>query len=71
MERQGISFLTLIDLVQPKPEATHGYHKGFDGYSTNTTLEAMMDDDTQIAHTWNGAKWVSEIIFLDRGILGG
>jgi DMSO/TMAO reductase YedYZ molybdopterin-dependent catalytic subunit len=52
-----------------------------------------MDDDTLIAHTWNGApvpvdhggparviipklyackgaKWVSEIIFLDRDVLG-
>ena len=93
MEWQGVSFVTLIELVQPKPEATYVYYKGFDGYSTNTTLEAVVDDDTLIAHTWNGgpisvehggparviipklyawkgAKWVSEIIFLDRDILG-
>ena len=70
MEWQGISFMTLIDLAQPKPEATPVYYKGFDGYSTNTTLEAVGDDDTLIALTWNGPNWVSEIIFLNRDILG-
>ena len=77
----------------PRDEGTHVFYKGYDGYSTNTTLDAMMDDDTLIAHTWNGtplsvehggparvivpklyawkgAKWVSEIVFLDRDVLG-
>ena len=85
--------LTLLDLVKPKPEVSHVFYKGYDGYSTNTTLDSVLDDDTLIAHTWNGApvtvehggparviipklyawkgaKWVSEIIFLDRDILG-
>jgi len=93
MNWEGVSMLTLIDLVQPKPEASHVFYKSYDGYSTNTTLDAVTDDDTLVAHTWNGApitvdhggparviipklyawkgaKWVNEIIFLERDILG-
>lgn len=93
MEWRGVSFFTLTELVKPKEEVTHVFYKGYDGYSTNPTFDAVMDDDTLIAHTWNGApvpvehggparviipklyawkgaKWVSEIIFLDRDILG-
>jgi DMSO/TMAO reductase YedYZ molybdopterin-dependent catalytic subunit len=93
MDWQGVSMLTLIDQVKPQAEVTHVFYKGYDGYSTNTTLEAVLDDDTLVAHTWNraplavehggparviipklyawkGAKWVNEIIFLDRDILG-
>ena len=93
MDWEGVSMLTLIDLVQPKPEARHVFYKSYDGYSTNTTLDAVLDDDTLVAHTWNsapitvehggparviipklyawkGAKWINEIIFLDRAILG-
>ena len=93
MDWQGVSFFTIADLVKPRDEVTHVFYKGYDGYSTNTTLDAVMDDDTLIAHTWNGAplsvehggparvivpklyawkgaKWVSEIVFLDRDVLG-
>ena len=93
MNWEGVSMLTFIDLVQPKPDASHVFYKSYDGYSTNTTLDAVTDDDTLVAHTWNGApitvdhggparviipklyawkgaKWVNEIIFLDRDILG-
>ena len=93
MEWQGVSFFTLTGLVKPKDEVSHVFYKGFDGYSTNTPLDAVMDDDTLIAHTWNGApmplehggparviipklyawkgaKWVTEIVFLDRDVLG-
>ncbi|MDP7010979.1 MAG: molybdopterin-dependent oxidoreductase [Verrucomicrobiota bacterium] len=93
MEWQGVSFFTLTELVKPRNEVSHVFYKGFDGYSTNTPLDAVMDDDTLIAHTWNGvpmsvehggparviipklyawkgAKWVNEIVFLDRDVLG-
>ena len=93
MHWEGVSFFTLAELVRPKESATHVFFKGCDGYSVNTTLDAVMDDDTLIAHTWNGApltiehggpvrvivpklyawkgaKWVKEILFLDRDILG-
>lgn len=93
MEWQGVSFLALADLVQPKASATHVFFKSYDGYSTNNPLEVCLDEDVLIAHTWNGAplpaehggparviipkryawkgaKWIREITFLDRDILG-
>ena len=93
MTFQGVSFLTLADLVQPRSAATHVFFKSYDGYSTNNPLEVCLDEDVLIAHTWNGAplpaehggparviipkryawkgaKWIREITFLDRDILG-
>ena len=93
MAWKGVAFFTLADLVRPKPAATHVFFKSYDGYSTNNPLEACLDDDVLVAHTWNdrplskehggparvilpkryawkGAKWVREITFLDRDILG-
>ena len=70
MEWQGISFMTLIDLAQPKPEATPVYYKGFDATLPTLRSKRWGDDDTLIALTWNGANWVSEIIFFNRDILG-
>lgn len=89
----GVSFFSLADLVKPTAEASHVYFKAYDGYTTNNPLEALLDDDVMIAHSWNdqpltrehggparvivpkryawkGAKWVKEIIFLDRDLLG-
>jgi DMSO/TMAO reductase YedYZ molybdopterin-dependent catalytic subunit len=93
MPWEGVSFLTLADLVKPKASATHVFFKSYDGYSTNNPIEVCLDDDVLIADTWNGeplpvehggparviipkryawkgAKWVREITFLDRDILG-
>lgn len=89
----GVSFFTLAELVKPTAAASHVYFKAYDGYTTNNPLEALLDDDVLIAHSWNdqplarehggparvivpkryawkGAKWVREIIFLDRERLG-
>ncbi|MBM3876313.1 MAG: sulfite oxidase-like oxidoreductase [Verrucomicrobia bacterium] len=89
MEFSGVAFFTLADLVRPKPDATHVFFKGYDGYSTNNPLDACLDDDVLVAHSWNGkpipvehggparvilpkryawkgAKFVSEIEFLDE-----
>ena len=60
MEWQGVSFFTLTELVKPRAEVSRVFYKGFDGYSTNTLLDAVMDDDALIAHTWNGAAYVCE-----------
>ena len=93
MKFKGVAFFTLADLVKPKPEASHVFFKSYDGYSTNTTLDACMDDDVLVAHSWNdkplpkehggparviipklyawkGAKFVREIVFLDRDLRG-
>lgn len=89
----GVAFFTIIDLVKPRSAAKALYLKSYDGYSTNVALEACLDDDVMIAHSWNGqplpkehggparmiipklyawkgAKWLREIVFLDRHILG-
>ncbi|MDB6055780.1 MAG: Oxidoreductase molybdopterin binding, partial [Verrucomicrobiales bacterium] len=93
MEWKGVSFFSIVDLVKPKPEATHVFFKSYDGYSTNNPLDVCMDDDVLIAHSWKGApltrehggparvilpkryawkgaKFIREIAFLDRDILG-
>jgi len=93
MEWEGVAFLTIAELVKPKPSATHVFFKSYDGYSTNNPLDACMDDDVIVAHSWNrkplskehggparviipkryawkGAKFIREITFLDRDILG-
>lgn len=93
MTFSGVAFFTLADLVKPRASATALYLKCYDGYSTDITLAAALDDDVLIAHSWNGqplppehggparlivpklyawkgAKWLREIIFLDREILG-
>jgi len=93
MQWEGVAFFTIAELVRPKPEASHVFFKSYDGYSTNNPLEACMDDDVLIAHTWNGkplsaehggparviipkryawkgAKFIRQITFLDRDILG-
>jgi DMSO/TMAO reductase YedYZ molybdopterin-dependent catalytic subunit len=93
MAWDGVAFFTLADLVQPKPAARHVFFKSYDGYSTNNPLDACLDDDVLIAHSWNGkplptehggparviipkryawkgAKFIREIVFLDRDVLG-
>ena len=93
MAWEGVAFFTIAELVKPKSEVTHVFFKSYDGYSTNNTLEACLDDDVLIAHKWNGkplpkehggparviipkryawkgAKFIREIVFLDRDIPG-
>ena len=54
MEWEGVAFLTLAELVRPKPAATHVLFESYDGYSTNNALEVCLDDDVLIAHRWKG-----------------
>lgn len=93
MDWEGVAFFTLAELVRPKASATHAFFKSYDGYTTNTRLHSLMDDDVLVADTWNGqplarehggparvivpklyawkgAKWVKEIILLDRDLRG-
>ena len=60
MEFEGVSFFTLAELVKPKPSATHLFFIGCDEYTTNAPLDACMDDDVMIAHSWNGAPLTLE-----------
>ena len=50
----GVSSRVLIALVRPKAEAGHVIFHAYDGYTTNTTLEAFAADDVMIAHSWEG-----------------
>jgi len=60
MEWEGVAFLTIAELVKPHPGATHVFFKSYDGYSTNSPIEACLDDDVLIAHKWNGEPLSSE-----------
>ena len=62
MEFEGVAFYTLADLVKPTENASHIFFIGYDEYTTNTTLEACMDDDVMIAHSWNG-----HVLTLEHG----
>jgi DMSO/TMAO reductase YedYZ molybdopterin-dependent catalytic subunit len=57
---QGVSFFTLADLVKPKPEASRVLFKGYDGYTTSNSLDAMMDDDVLLASQWDGKPLTKE-----------
>ena len=62
MEFGGVSFFTIADLVKPKPAARFVVIQCYDGYTTSLTLDAMMDDDVMVAHTWRG-----EPLTVDHG----
>jgi len=51
----GVAFTTLYELAQPKPEVKFVYFTGYDGYSTNVSLEKCLDDDVLIATSFDGA----------------
>ncbi len=50
----GVAFTTLYELVRPHPEARYVYFTGYDGYSTNVSLERCLDDDVLIATQFDG-----------------
>ena len=54
MEFEGVAFFTMAELVKPKLNTSHLFFTGYDDYTTNNTLDACMDDDVMIAHSWNG-----------------
>ena len=56
----GVAFFTIADLVKPKASASHVFFKSYDGYSTNNPIEACLDDDVLIAHSWNGQPLTKE-----------
>ena len=51
---QGVSARTLLDLVKPKPEASHVIFHAYDGYSVNVPIERCLDDDTLVATSFDG-----------------
>lgn len=54
MEWTGVQLATVAALVRPKPEATHLFVYGYDGYTTNLPLEEALKDDVLLAHSVDG-----------------
>jgi DMSO/TMAO reductase YedYZ molybdopterin-dependent catalytic subunit len=50
----GVSSRELVKAVQPKDEAAHVIFHAHDGYTTNVSLQAFLEDDVLLAHTWEG-----------------
>jgi DMSO/TMAO reductase YedYZ molybdopterin-dependent catalytic subunit len=57
---EGLSALDLLDIVQPRPEATHILFGSYDGYTTNVALKDFATADAIIAHSWEGAPLTGE-----------
>lgn len=55
MDWQGVRAREILALAQPKDNAKFVTLHGYDGYSTNLPLEALLDDDVIVAHTVLGA----------------
>lgn len=51
MNWQGVRAHEILAMTQPKDAAKYVTLHGFDGYSTNLPLEALLDDDVIIAHS--------------------
>ena len=52
---QGILFTDVMKLVTPKPEAKFVMAHCYGGYTTNVSLDVMIDDDVMFAHSHDGA----------------
>jgi len=60
MDWQGVPAQLVLAKAQPKPTAKFVTLHGYDGYSTNLPLEALLDNDVIIAHSVFGAPLTLE-----------
>lgn len=51
---EGVSFRRIMEVVRPLSLAQFVLFTAYDGYTTNLPLEACVDADVLLAHTWNG-----------------
>jgi DMSO/TMAO reductase YedYZ molybdopterin-dependent catalytic subunit len=56
----GVSFRTLAEMARPKPEANWVITHCDYGYTSNLSLEAMIDDDVLVAWAHNGEPLAPE-----------
>ncbi len=56
----GVSFRTLAEMAKPKPEAKYVMTHCDYGYTSNLSLEAMMDDDVLVAWAHGGEPLAPE-----------
>jgi DMSO/TMAO reductase YedYZ molybdopterin-dependent catalytic subunit len=50
----GVSVDTLLELVEPRPEATHVVVSSYGGYTTNLPLEDVTDGKAWVVWDWEG-----------------
>ena len=56
----GVSAGTVLDAVQPLPDASHVVLHSHDGYTTNLPLADFAVQNAILAHSWNGAPLTGE-----------
>ena len=49
----GVPFWRIVELVRPKPSARYILCHGQDGYTTNLTMEAALEPDVLLVHTYD------------------
>ncbi len=59
-EWRGVSFLELMQRIQPKPEAQHVMVHSYGGYTTNVPLADLTQDGVLFANTHNGQPLAPE-----------
>jgi DMSO/TMAO reductase YedYZ molybdopterin-dependent catalytic subunit len=52
---RGVRVRTLLERARPRPHATHVMVHSHGGYTTNVPLEALLDDDALVAHSFDDA----------------
>jgi DMSO/TMAO reductase YedYZ molybdopterin-dependent catalytic subunit len=50
----GVAARTLLELVQPRPEAKHVVFHAHDGYTSNVRLDQFDQPDVFLVHRWEG-----------------
>jgi DMSO/TMAO reductase YedYZ molybdopterin-dependent catalytic subunit len=57
---EGVAFRELMKLVRPKPEARYAMVHSYGGYTTNVSLEDLLDDSVLFAYKQNGQELTPE-----------
>jgi DMSO/TMAO reductase YedYZ molybdopterin-dependent catalytic subunit len=52
---RGVRVRTLLERAEPRPGASHVMVHSHGGYTTNVPLDALLDDDALVAHSFDGA----------------
>ncbi len=60
MDWQGVRVRDVLEMAMPLANAKFATMHGYDGYTTNLPLEALLDDDVLIAHSVLGAPLTQE-----------
>ncbi|MSR64390.1 MAG: sulfite oxidase-like oxidoreductase [Verrucomicrobiae bacterium] len=65
---KGVEFKSICNLVEPKPNAKFLFFTAYDGYTTNLSLDAALDD-LLLVHEWEGKPLTLEHGSPVRGVL--